>query len=124
MPESGIGAAAWIVVGVTIAVLAAAVVAAIVRVRRNVALAMLVAAAFPFVVAIVAGVPEMMGSFQTIETLRAPTPKDLAASVHRGLICTTFGVAGTAACVLAGAVALRRSRAADVPPPIADERPL
>jgi len=124
MPESGIGAAAWIVGGVTISVLAAAVVAAIVRVRRNVALALLVAAAFPFAIGLFVNVGEMIGSFQTIETLRAPTPKDLAASVHRAVICTAFGVVGTAACAVAGAVALRRSRASDVPPPIADERPL
>ena len=103
----------WVVGGLALTLFAAGVAACVVRVARRVAIALAFAAALPLLLALCGTVLGMIASFQVIESLKAPTPKDLAQSVHQSLLCTGLGVAGSLACAITGIAALLRSRDED-----------
>jgi hypothetical protein len=113
----------WIIVGTSAAIAVACFVAVEKRAPRRVAVALLFAAALPLAIAVAAIVASMLDSFRTIETLKAPTPKDLAGGVRDSVVRTALGVAGSAMCLLCAAIAYVRSTRSDVADAPADEAP-
>jgi hypothetical protein len=115
--HGAMGLWAWVIVALTAALLAAGVCASVVRVRRGVAVALLAAASLLPVIGLAATIVGMFHSMRTIETLDAPTPKDLAAGVHQSTVCFALGFVGLVVCGITGFVALHRSRRPDASPP-------
>lgn len=112
----GIGPFGWTIVILTIAIVAAGIVASAVRVRRGVAIALLVAAVVPQFIAFGETVVGMRSSFEVIETLKAPTPRDLSGAVHQSVRVTTLALVGTFVCGVTGLAALLRARKPEAAP--------
>jgi hypothetical protein len=105
-----IGPLGVIQVILTIGLLAAGVFAAVVRVERRVAIVLTIMAVLPLLIALVGTVFGMAHSAHVIESLKAPTPRDLSEGVRQSVLCTALGFASLLACGVTGAVALIRAR--------------
>jgi hypothetical protein len=106
-----------LIVAVAAAHVIASVVAARIRSPRRVAVGLLITGASPALVGIVGMLRWSVWMSRTTDTLRAPTPKDLAGGIYSGLCCVELGAAASAVALIAAAVVYVRSPRPEVPPP-------
>jgi hypothetical protein len=112
MSEDGFldaGPAGWIVLALAVALLIGDVVAATSRVSRRTAVVLVLAALVPQVVGVTNTLTTTFRSFETIRTLKAPTPKDLAAPMLRANRCTVLAGVATVVCLAGGLVVYLRA---------------
>ena len=114
------GLTGWAIAAFTAVFVGAGIYVAATRGPREVAVRLLVVCALPFVVGIVGAVAEFQRTSEVIETLKAPTPRDLSSNIAEGTSSILLGLAGTAFSGVAGLVALRRSNRDEEPPPLPD----
>jgi len=121
MSEDGFldtGPAGWVILALAVALLIADVVAATSRVSRRTAVILLLSALFPQVVGVANTLTTTLRSFEEIRALKAPTPRDLAAPIHRANRCTILAGVATVVCLAGGLVVYFRST-----PPAPEARP-
>ena len=114
----GAGEYGRLIIAATAGVGIAALVAAWVRAPRRIAIALLVVCLMPATLGAVGMFGTIVRSSREIESMRAPTPRDLAAEVQAGQSCLLLGMAGSALALVAAAAAYARSPRPDDPPPL------
>jgi uncharacterized membrane protein len=112
------GAFGQVVVAASLSLLVAGIAALRGGCTQRMALALLVLSVLPCAIGFAGLLAEMTASNQQIETLRAPTPRDLAGGIHRSMVCLWLGLAGSAVCGLLALVAFLRTSKPEGPPPI------
>jgi hypothetical protein len=114
----GAGEYGRLILAATAGVGIAALVAAWVRAPRRIAIGLLVLGLLPAALGAVGMIVTMAQTSAEIDTLRAPTPKDLAHDVYTRMCCMLLGTAGTALSLVAAAAAYARSPRPEEPPPV------